>query len=108
MCIAEFLKINNHVTVDVVVVFVAMCCLILVLNTLHTLSLHTFKFATHSSLLLLALDLVLAILKETSVAELHQMPTLAHLLLESTQRRFDRFTVTKLHLDLDSQFSTAC
>ena len=74
------------------------------LNTLHTLSLHAFKFAAHAGLLLLALDLVLRIFKVTSVTEFHQVSALADLLLESTQRRFNWFAISNLDLDLDGQF----
>lgn len=86
-----------------------LCCsliLLFFLNTLHTLSLHAFEFAAHAGLLLLALDLVLGILKVTSVTEFHQVSTLADLLLESPQRRLDWFAISQLHLDLDGQFGT--
>jgi hypothetical protein len=83
-----------------------LCCSLILffLNTLHTLSLHAFEFAAHAGLLLLALDLVLRVLKVTSVTEFHQVRTLADLLFESPQRRLDWFAISKLHLDLDSQF----
>lgn len=69
----------------------------------HTTSLHTFKLFAHAALLDLALFTHLGILKVAPVTELHKMSTLVNFTLETTQSRFNGFTISNFHLDIDGQ-----
>jgi hypothetical protein len=69
----------------------------------HTTSSNPLKLSAHTPFLNLALFLFLRVFKVTSVAKFHHVARLVDFTLESTKCTLDRFTITHINLDFDSQ-----
>lgn len=74
------------------------------LNSLsHTTTLHPFKLLPHPSFLNLTLFLFLRIFKMFLVTQFHQMSRFVHLTFESTNGRFNGFTISNFDSNLNGQ-----
>lgn len=78
------------------------CCLG---SVVHAASLHAFELESHASFLDLALPLFLGVFKGTPVTKFHQVTRFVHFAFETTQGRFDRFTITDRNPNVDRQFA---